>query len=801
MKRAYQIILGFIYLAALLFFLLVQIKPGASLFYKKTQIQTQNLIREGNAYEYQFNVNTHIYNPSTIIILEDQKGLFLSTPKETESKDKGSFALKGISAGQITILFAPTKLSDPAANGHTYRIYIRPYFISSNLGWIGFMSLLLMLIIFWWLGLADPRKRKALLGWPAALARFWDGLLHPAPGKTKSVSLPPLWLIIQAVVNIVLLAYFYVFMEWLFLITKPSFMDMLTFGEKLKILLITSLAASLISLCSLPIFFVLDFVLSLFFSSFRKYIYHLPAAFLASCLCLILIDNFTYTIFNFGIVNSETLIRSLYTLGFAGLWIYILRKMATAAKPDPKQSLYRLNWIATVILFTVSCILAGFTFKPLISTISQGGQSSSINGKPNILLLGTDGLNATSMSVYGYKRETTPFIDEFAKISLLSENNFTNAYVSMGSDTATLTGKLPFSTHVLNPPDILKGINQYQSLPGLLKMSGYRTVSLGVPYYVDANTINFQNAFDAVNCKENPTDNPLSAYGYDKQIYMLATIWGRIGDRLEHIFFIQHMQNPYKLVTHPGSEKITDEQQFECLHSYLDYARQTGQPLFAHIHLMGTHGFTFEPSNPVFSKGEAQNKPWMTDFYDDSILDFDTQVQGLVQYLKNNGQWNNTILILYTDHGQQYTTNYRLPLIIHFPNDQHAGTISENTQNIDIAPTMLDYLGIQLPAWMEGSSLLEKLDAKRLIMAGVRKGVENAGIKKILKPPLNQIKQVSVIQCQNWYIFNLEYSTVNTGQVLGYVNPCSADTVDSQEVIRAKVYQVLTQLGYSLPDW
>jgi arylsulfatase A-like enzyme len=802
LKRIIQIIFGFVYLAALIFSLVVQIKPGSSFFYNKSQIQTQNLIQDGNAYDYQFNVNTHIYDPGTILFLEDQKGLFLSTLGSINNGDKGSFALKDIGAGQITIQFVPTTLSNPATNGHTYRIYIRPYLLSSNWGSILFLiMLLLVLISFKLLRPSNPQKREEPLVDPSTAVKNWSGLWAIAAGKAKSYTKPPLSLLVQAVVNIVLLAFLYIFMEWLFFVTKSSFMDMLGTGEKIKILLITGLAAALLFFLTLPVMFLLDVILTPFFSSFRKYVFYIPAAFLASCLCLILIDNFTYTIFNFGIVSSKTLIRDLYAIAFAGMFIYILRKMAAATKPDLKPGIYRLNYIAAVILFALSCILAGFTFKPQQSDLSQSGHNSNIKSKPNILLLGTDGLNAKSMSAYGYERETTPFIDELAKTSLLSENNFTNAYVSMGSDTSTLTSKLPFTTHVLNPPDTLKGEGEFQSLPGLLKMNGYRTVSLGVPYFVDANTINFQNAFNDVNCQENPPDLPLSASSYGNEIYLMTTIEGRIGDRLKHIFFIQNMQDIMLAVKQADSEKITDVQRLDCLHSYLDHAKQTDQPLFAHIHLMGTHGFSFDPTHQVFSKGEKQNGNWMTDFYDDSILDFDTQVQELVQYLKNNDQWNNTILILYTDHGEKWTTRYRIPLIIHFPKDQHTGTISENTQNIDIAPTMLDYLGIQIPDWMEGSSLFRKLDANRLIIAGFKYQAENEISTVIPKPPFYQFSHVSVIQCQNWYNFDLEDKSLTSGVVVSYVNPCSANTLDSQEVIRGKVSQVLIKLGYSLPYW
>ncbi|MDR3573020.1 MAG: sulfatase-like hydrolase/transferase [Anaerolineaceae bacterium] len=787
MKRTRKIALGFIFLAAICFSLLVLIKPGASYFYKKSQIQSKDITRAGNAYQYLFNVDTQIYDPNTALVLEDQKPLDLTALAYSEAGGKGSFAVQEITAQQIVMVFVPSNPADAAANGHTFNIYIRPYVISGTFAWIILGLALLGWITFLWPGLADQGRRQGLVQF-----------LQIAAVRARSFKMPSRLVVIQSASNIILAAFLYVFMEWLFFVTSPSFMSAFDFGEKIKIMLISGFAAAVVGLLTLPVMFVLDLLITPFFPAFRKYIYHLPAAIVMACLCLILIDNFTYTVFKFGIVDTTTILRGLYALGFIGLLVYLLRQMTAAAKPR----LQRVNVSAALGLFILSGILAVLTFQPRNSAAAQAGQNVHLNSRPNILLLGTDGLNAKSMSVYGYSRDTTPFISELAKSSLVSENNFTNAFVSEGSDTATLTGKLAFATHVLNVPDTLQGGAQYQSLPRLLKMNGYHSVSLGTPLYVDMNAVNMKDAFDAVNCQSNPTDSPLAAYNYDNEIYMLTTIQSRIGDRLKHIFFIQEMLNPYKMVTQANSGTSTDKQRIDCLHAYLKLSSQTGQPLFAHIHLMGTHGFTFSPPNPVFSKGEKQDKAWMTDFYDDTILNFDGQVQDLVQYLKAHHQWDNTILILYTDHGEKWTTKYRIPLIVHFPNDAHAGTITADTQNIDIAPTLLDYLGIPAPAWMSGSSILRKLDPNRLIVAGYNSNQTEDNFNfNSLKPPYYQFAQVSVIQCQNWFIFDLKDKSVSTGLVQGYVNPCEASSLDAQEAVRGKVSKVLKGLGYTLPDW
>ncbi len=792
MKRAIQIIFGLLYLAALLFSLIVLVKPGAAIFYKKSQIKNQDLSFKLDTYKYQFTLDNSLYDPETILLFEDQHILKPASVEYARVSGKA----------QVTIQFVPTPLTDPAIKEHIYTIYIRPYIFSSNLGGIAFLILVLGLIIYVQSKLHDAKIRKVLM---KSGIGAWIYKGNRLEGSREKVEIPDRMSVFkQNVIKVVLVAFLYVFMEWIFFVTKPSFMNLLNLGEKVKILFIAGLVVSIFSLVILSIIFLLDFAITPFALSFRKYAFQIPFALIASSLCLILMDNFTYTIFRFGIVDSKTFVREIYALIFISIFFIILRELSIPKKYESGKGPVRINVIAVIFLFSSSLILTLFTFKPLNSATFQTELNLSPNIKPNIILLSTDGLNAKNMSIYGYSRNTTPFISELAKTSLFSANNFTNADSSTGSETSLLTGRLPFTTHVLFPPDILRGVDMYLHLPGLLKRNGYRTISLGETYFLDANAINFQNAFDAVNCMNNPSSH-LLGYGYDDEIYFINTITGRIWDRINHIFFIKNMQNPYTAVTQANTDILTDSQRMKCLRTYLDEAIQNKQPLFAHIHLMSTHGSKFAPSVQVFSKDENQNQPWMTDFYDDAILSFDILIDQLVNYLKTKGQFDNTILVLYTDHTQEWTTIEKLPLIIHFPNDRYEGTITENTQNMDIAPTILEYLGIQKPTWMEGSSLLERPEYNRLILAGIKSNNETiSGIltRQELKPPFYQFSKLSVIQCQNWYILNLENLTVNQGEVENYTNPCPADVLDTQDVIRKKVGVKLTKLGYDLPtNW
>jgi len=379
---------------------------------------------------------------------------------------------------------------------------------------------------------------------------------------------------------------------------------------------------------------VLDILLIPVFPSFRKYAYHLPASLLAASLCLILIDNFTYTIFNFGIFDANTAVRLLYGFAFFGGIYYIVAKFSSITPQKETQAVERWLMIFAAILLFSSLLIAVPSINSDNPNETQNIPDATSEKLPNIFFISTDGLNASNMSVYGYERDTTPFIRKLAVDSLISKNHFSNSSKSTGSETALLTGKLPISSRVLYPPDILQGKNAYQHLPGILKKLGYRTLTLGEEYNTDANALNFQNAFDVVNCKKNTfIEFPGTSSGFDDGIYFLNLIGERITDRIKHIYLIKNIENPYTLVTKAETYFDEDQQRLNCLRAELDTATHTGVPLFAHIHLLGTHGDFYYPSVRVFSSGKTQDEPLMVDFYDDAILDFDLVVQHLVRDL------------------------------------------------------------------------------------------------------------------------------------------------------------------------
>jgi arylsulfatase A-like enzyme len=612
------------------------------------------------------------------------------------------------------------------------------------------------------------------------------------------------------------IAYFYIFFEWMYCLSKSSssYMYMLGWPQRIEVLFVDGLVLTLLALLFFVIVCLLHFLLTLLFPKFgSKLLLSVPPALIIASVILIAVDNFTYTVFHFGIVTTTNALRLLYAAGFLAI-LYFAAHFLSGLKSEKKKSKGKtIKWISAAALLVVSfsfVIYGGATRSVDLTSLNADDEKAS--SKPNVIFLSTDGLNAAEMSIYGYQKETTPYLDSISSTLLIGENNFTNVGHTTGSIISMLTSKSAFETKVLFPPDILRGSNIFESLPAILKDQGYRSIQVGVPYYVDGNSQNFQNAFDSVNCEEYPNlrykINKATGYKFDDEVYLLYDVQTRISQRLLHIFYIKNMVNPSKVVNQMSKFADTDADRMNCLIQNLEQSKENGQPLFAQMHLMVTHGPYFYPKSDTFSSGEKESTTWMDDFVADAVVDFDNNIKQLVTYLQESGQYDNTILVIYSDHGQHWTTYRKTPMILHFPNDEYAGTLTTNTQNIDAAPTILDYMGMPKPSWMEGDSMLTDLDPTRILItantnrqAGSETGLVAVPASHIVAP-FYQFSEMTAVQCQYQYIFNFDKLTVTKSTIYNYVGGCPAEDLDSIENIISYGINQLKSFGYDAPaDW
>jgi hypothetical protein len=566
----------------------------------------------------------------------------------------------------------------------------------------------------------------------------------------------------------------YASLEWLFFVTKPSTLSTLPLTTQLTVLARTPLPM-LWALLALQ--FVSSLLSVIAFPRLRA-LAMVPAAAVGGALLLILLDNFTYTILGFGALTSDGFVRALY----AGL----LPVLAVVAGRT------LLEW-SSVWAQSRACAAAGAMVAVLLALapavpdaveaqadvaappeMRAGGNGSL----PNVLVIGIDGVDASRLSAYGYARPTTPFLEELRDESLFFENAFANVGRTHGSLVSLLTGRLPFSSHVTFPPTALQGDDVHRHLPGLLKPLGYTSLQLGMRHYADAEDANLLG-FDAANYRWQEVGDVKRASGNDDEAAVFRReLAERIDERIGHLFGWRHAIDVYAHVEgRTESPYWEDDRRVATLTRYLPTAPE---PFFVHAHFLDTHCCVYSPKSIVFS-GDDRTR----DALDSQLRETDQQLRRVIDALRASGRLERTIVVITSDHTNGWTTKGRVPLLIRFPNRALAGRVRANVQLVDIAPTIADYLGLGVPGWMDGVSLLDEStrDRPRPIF-GISEVAERHGVGFRLTalddagPPNYGAGTATLVVGSRWFELSLADGSIESGPVAGHTVPDAEPLAD-----------------------
>jgi len=129
-----------------------------------------------------------------------------------------------------------------------------------------------------------------------------------------------------------------------------------------------------------------------------------------------------------------------------------------------------------------------------------------------------------------------------------------------------------------------------------------------------------------------------------------------------------------------------------------------------------------DPYEIIRRQGEPKTEfdlDQIIDLYDGCVKNFDDEVGRILAYLQTSGLAENTIVVVFSDHGMEFFEHEtwgqgnsaigdfsaRVPLVIADPRCRQPQTVSEVVRTVDLAPTLLDLIGLPRPGYMEGVSL------------------------------------------------------------------------------------------------
>jgi len=345
--------------------------------------------------------------------------------------------------------------------------------------------------------------------------------------------------------------------------------------------------------------------------------------------------------------------------------------------------------------------------------------------RPNVIVLLVDTLRAQDLGAYGFERPTSPRLDRLAEESFLFEQARAQAPCTFPSVNSILTG-LPPSRFASRPNGNMGIPDGVASLPAILHAHGYATAAVSASPIVRATPSKFnpQGGFDP------GFDHFDESCEWRTAACVNRRALEQIDGLTQPFFLYLHYMDPHG----PYRTRKDWTNRFADPDFDGSQAARLGRPNALAKRI--TAGETFVAGSP-----ERADIDHMHDLYDDEIAFFDDQLGRLLDTLDERGLLDDTILVLIADHGEQfyehghlkhchtiYDTDVRTPLLIRFPPDvepTEPRRITSPAANLDLVPTILDYLQLTPPEELPGLSL-------RPAIAGADDGESGDGVRQVV---------------------------------------------------------------------
>lgn len=378
-----------------------------------------------------------------------------------------------------------------------------------------------------------------------------------------------------------------------------------------------------------------------------------------------------------------------------------------------------IGLLAAAMAFVIPAIQARKRVEP------RPIRSQHANSQPNILMIGCDSLRADRVAS-GHPRNLTPFIDQLANCGVRFSNCFVPCARTAPSLASMLTGTWP-QQHGIRDNFVAAsecGMNGAPSMAATLRRAGYRTTAISDWCGADLGKLEF--GFEKCYLPDDQWNIKYLLRQGPKDIRLFLSLFAH------NKFGQQFLPELYYLAGVPTTALLGRDTRAE-----ISAAAGEGKPFFINVFMSTTHGpfgseypyYTLfpgpgyhgdskfvmsglnEPFEVVKQQGHGKEKfdlAQIVDLYDGCVRNFDDEVKEIVGHVKQCGLEDNTIIVIYSDHGMEFferetwgqgnsvivDDSARIPLIVVDPRGARNLKVSEITRTIDLAPTLLDLSGL-----------------------------------------------------------------------------------------------------------
>lgn len=352
----------------------------------------------------------------------------------------------------------------------------------------------------------------------------------------------------------------------------------------------------------------------------------------------------------------------------------------------------------------------------------------SAQERPNIIFFLIDDQRYDHLSMLGHPFIETPNIDKLAKGGVYFDEAFVTTSLCSPSRASIVTGQYAHKHDVIdNDTDLNPTTPTY---PKELKKAGYRTGFVG-KWHMGHGTDERRQDFDywvSFKGQGRYIDPELNVDGERKVIegHMTDVLTDLAVDYIKEqnnsdqpwFLCLSHKAVHENFTPTERHHKTYINQKITYPKSYADTEENyEGKPNWLIKQRKSWHGAERDYVN--IDKVEGDDLARMTQIYAECMLGVDESIGKVVNTLKELGKFENTVIIYMSDNGYllgehglidkrvMYEESIRVPAFFHWGEKIKQGSrSSEFVLNIDIAPTILDIAGIEIPETMHGKSFL-----------------------------------------------------------------------------------------------
>ncbi len=331
--------------------------------------------------------------------------------------------------------------------------------------------------------------------------------------------------------------------------------------------------------------------------------------------------------------------------------------------------------------------------------IHGGTSTEPVIKKPKYIVfwmidtLRADKLKFSAIPNANGRKVETPSLDALAKDSFVADPYYIQGTESKASHASIWTGTYP-TVHKFIADD-LKLPSSFETMPELLKKAGYVTRGFSSNGYV-SDRWNFQEGFDQLNnfVREEKAHNA-------KAVFDSAAKW-----------IPEHKDKPFYLYLGTTDPHVTYRQHEDLIQKYDGKSYNGSYKKYISGEELGRlKGKSTPPSERERKRIEA--------LYENEI-DFNAIYFGkLVDLLKEQGIWDETLLIVTGDHGDEFWEHgscghghnvhqelVRVPMLLRFPGVFPVKQSTAGFEGVDLLPTLAHLVGAKVPKEVQGRDML-----------------------------------------------------------------------------------------------